>query len=145
MNELIWKSARALAESLATKEVSAVEVAEALIARGDEVDPKIHAYLTRTNEIALDQARAADERRAKGDTHSAFDGVPIAYKDIFCTKGTKTTMGSKILDNFVPPYSATVVERCDAAGLPMLGKLNLDEFAMGSSTEWSAPATPAWW
>ncbi len=138
MSELIWKSAKSLAESLTKKEVSAVEVAQALIDRGNDVDPKIHAYLTPTSEIALDQARAADKRRAKGDTYSAFDGVPIAYKDIFCTKGTRTTMGSKILDNFVPPYSATVVERCEAAGLPMLGKLNLDEFAMGSSTEWSA-------
>ncbi|MFP5298369.1 MAG: Asp-tRNA(Asn)/Glu-tRNA(Gln) amidotransferase subunit GatA [Actinomycetota bacterium] len=138
MSELLWASARQLAESLDKKEVSAVEIAEALLARADEVDPKIHAYLKRTDEIALAQAKAADERRAKGETHSAFDGVPVAYKDIFCTKGVTTTMGSKILHNFVPPYSATVVERCEAAGLTMLGKLNLDEFAMGSSTEWSA-------
>jgi aspartyl-tRNA(Asn)/glutamyl-tRNA(Gln) amidotransferase subunit A len=139
-------SARRLADALANKEVSAVELAEALIARADEVDPKIHAYIERTDAIALDQARAADERRAAGEAYSAFDGVPVAYKDIFCTEGVRTTMGSKILENFVPPYTATVVERCTAAGLPMLGKLNLDEFAMGSSTEWSAygPSRNPW-
>jgi aspartyl-tRNA(Asn)/glutamyl-tRNA(Gln) amidotransferase subunit A len=138
VSELLWKSARELSAALNAKEVSAVEVAQAMLDRADEVDPKIHAFLKRTDEIALEQAKAADERRAKGETQSAFDGVPIAYKDIFCTKGVTTTMGSKILENFVPPYSATVVERCEAAGLTMLGKLNLDEFAMGSSTEWSA-------
>jgi aspartyl-tRNA(Asn)/glutamyl-tRNA(Gln) amidotransferase subunit A len=138
MSELFWKSARELSTALAAGEVSSVEIAEALLARADEVDGEIHAYLTRTDEIALEQARAADTRRAAGETNSAFDGVPVAYKDIFCTKGVTTTMGSKILENFVPPYTSTVVERCDSAGLPMLGKLNLDEFAMGSSTEWSA-------
>ncbi|MGI8775224.1 MAG: Asp-tRNA(Asn)/Glu-tRNA(Gln) amidotransferase subunit GatA [Actinomycetota bacterium] len=146
MSELVWKSASELARGLAAGEFSSAEVVEALIERTAEVDPKLNAYLTRTDEIALEQARAADDRRAAGKALSRFDGVPLAYKDIFCTKGTRTTMGSKILDNFVPPYSATVVERCSGAGLPMLGKLNMDEFAMGSSTENSAygPSRNPW-
>jgi aspartyl-tRNA(Asn)/glutamyl-tRNA(Gln) amidotransferase subunit A len=146
VSDLVWSSATELARALEAKEVSSVEIAEALARRADEVDPKLNSYLTRTDEIALEQARAADDRRAKGEALSRYDGVPIAYKDIFCTKGTRTTMGSKILDNFVPPYSSTVVERGDAAGLPMLGKLNLDEFAMGSSTENSAygPSKNPW-
>jgi aspartyl-tRNA(Asn)/glutamyl-tRNA(Gln) amidotransferase subunit A len=144
--ELVWKPAAELARLLDSKEVSSKEIATALIERAHEVDPSIHAYLTPTEDIALEQAGAADERRAAGAAASRFDGVPIAYKDIFCTKGTRTTMGSKILESFVPPYSATVVERCTAAGLPMLGKLNLDEFAMGSSTENSAygPSLNPW-
>jgi aspartyl-tRNA(Asn)/glutamyl-tRNA(Gln) amidotransferase subunit A len=146
MSDLIWKSATDLAKALEAGETSSVEIAEALVARGEEVDPKIHAYLTRTAERAFEEARAADARRAKGEARSSFDGVPIAYKDIFCTRGVTTTMGSKILENFVPPYDSTVVARCDTAGMPMLGKLNLDEFAMGSSTENSAygPSLNPW-
>jgi aspartyl-tRNA(Asn)/glutamyl-tRNA(Gln) amidotransferase subunit A len=146
MTDLVWSSATDLSKALEAGEISSVEIAEGLIARGEEVDPKIHAYLDRTAERALEEARAADDRRSKGETRSAFDGVPIAYKDIFCTRGVTTTMGSKILENFVPPYDSTVVARCDAAGLPMLGKLNLDEFAMGSSTENSAygPSLNPW-
>lgn len=135
MSELVWKSASELALLFDAGDVTSVEIVEALTARADEVDPSIHAYLKRTDEIALEQARASDQRRAEGRTLSRFDGVPLAYKDIFCTEGTTTTMGSKILENFVPPYSSTVVERCGGQGLPMLGKTNLDEFAMGSSTE----------
>ena len=135
MPDLHWTSARELARMLGTKEVSSVEITEAFIARGKDVDPKLHAYLEVTEEAALSAARASDERRAKGEELSSVDGVPIAYKDIFCTKGVHTTCGSKILEGFVPPYDSTVVARGDAAGLPMLGKLNMDEFAMGSSTE----------
>ena len=146
MNEAIWTSASDLARALESGETTSVAVTEALIERTDEVDEKLNTYLTRTGEIALEQAAASDARRAAGKPLSPLDGVPIAYKDIFCTRGTRTTMGSKILDNFVPPYSATVVERCEAAGMPMLGKLNMDEFAMGSSTENSAygPSKNPW-
>ncbi|HEU4481377.1 MAG TPA: Asp-tRNA(Asn)/Glu-tRNA(Gln) amidotransferase subunit GatA, partial [Actinomycetota bacterium] len=138
MSELVWRSATELAEDLAAGDVTSTEIVEALTKRAEEVDPTIHAYLERTDDPAMRAARAADERRAKGEELSRYDGVPIGYKDIFCTRGVRTTMGSRILENFVPPYSATVVERGEAAGLPMLGKLNLDEFAMGSSTENSA-------
>jgi aspartyl-tRNA(Asn)/glutamyl-tRNA(Gln) amidotransferase subunit A len=146
VNELVWKPAAELARLLRAGEVSSLEIVEALTARADEVDPKIHGYLTRTDDLAREQAKAADERRASGVERSQFDGVPVAYKDIFCTEGTETTAGSKILKGFVPPYSATVVERCTGAGLPILGKANLDEFAMGSSTENSSfgPSRNPW-
>ena len=135
MPDLHWTSARELARMLEAKEVSSVEVTTAFIERGDAVDGKLHAYLQTTPDAALESAKAADARRAAGKTLSSFDGVPIAYKDIFCTRGVPTTSGSKILENFVPPYDSTVVERGNGAGLPMMGKLNMDEFAMGSSTE----------
>ena len=146
MSEVVWTSASDLGRALDSGETTSVAITEALLARTDEVDEKLNTYLTRTDEIALEEAAASDLRRAEGKPLSPFDGVPIGYKDIFCTRGTRTTMGSKILDSFVPPYSATVVERCQASGMPMLGKLNMDEFAMGSSTENSAygPSLNPW-
>ncbi|MFN2488847.1 MAG: Asp-tRNA(Asn)/Glu-tRNA(Gln) amidotransferase subunit GatA [Actinomycetota bacterium] len=135
MSELLWRSAGELARSLHAGEVSAVELTEALIRRSEAVDETIRAYLAPTAERALGQARVADERRARGQARSTFDGVPVAYKDIFVTRAVPTTAGSKILAGWTPPYDSTVVARGDHAGLPMLGKLNLDEFAMGSSTE----------
>ena len=146
MSELIWRSATDLAAALESGDVSSEEITTALLARADEVDEKLNAYLTRTPERALEDARASDARRASGETQSHYDGVPIAYKDIFVTKDVTTTAGSKILEHWVPPYDATVVARCAGAGLPMLGKLNMDEFAMGSSTENSGfgPATNPW-
>jgi aspartyl-tRNA(Asn)/glutamyl-tRNA(Gln) amidotransferase subunit A len=130
-----WLSATALARALEAGELTSVALTEALIERADAVDAGIHAYLTRTSERALREAEAADARRARGAPTSPVDGIPVAYKDIFVSRGVVTTAGSRILDGWVPPYDSTVVARCSAAGLPMLGKLNLDEFAMGSSTE----------
>jgi aspartyl-tRNA(Asn)/glutamyl-tRNA(Gln) amidotransferase subunit A len=134
----VWAPARELADGLEKREISAVDITRALLDRAEAVEPHIDAFLEVTAERALADARAADERRAEGETRSRFDGVPLAYKDIFVTKGIPTTAGSKILQGWVPPYDATVVRHCDLAGLPMLGKLNCDEFAMGSSTENSA-------
>jgi aspartyl-tRNA(Asn)/glutamyl-tRNA(Gln) amidotransferase subunit A len=135
MAELHWMSGTQLASALAAGDLTSVEITEALIARAEAVDPKIRAFMNRTDDRALADARAADARRSRNETLSRFDGVPVAYKDLFVTKDVVTTCGSRILEGWVPPYDATVVERSDRAGLPMLGKLNMDEFAMGSSGE----------
>jgi aspartyl-tRNA(Asn)/glutamyl-tRNA(Gln) amidotransferase subunit A len=132
---LTRRSAVELADALDSGEVSSVEIVDAFIERSEAIDPTLHCYLETTAEKAREAARASDARRAGGSVWSRFDGVPIAYKDLFCTNGVQTTAGSRILEGFTPPYDATVVARGDAAGLPALGKLNMDEFAMGSSTE----------
>jgi aspartyl-tRNA(Asn)/glutamyl-tRNA(Gln) amidotransferase subunit A len=119
------------------REVSAREVTEAFYGRIDAVDDRVHAYLTLTRDLAFEQADRADRRRQAGERGPLL-GVPLAIKDVICTKGVRTTCGSKILQNFVPPYDATVMERLNAAGAILLGKANMDEFAMGSSTEHSA-------
>ncbi|HMH49020.1 MAG TPA: Asp-tRNA(Asn)/Glu-tRNA(Gln) amidotransferase subunit GatA [Candidatus Acidoferrum sp.] len=119
-------------------EIAPTEATEAYFARIAERDPQVAAYLTLTREQALAAARAADARYRAGAPRGPLDGVPIAYKDVLCTEGIVTTCGSKILERFVPPYDATVVARLGAAGAVMLGKTNMDEFAMGSSTEHSA-------
>lgn len=119
------------------REVSARDVTEAFYRRIDALDDRVHAYLTLTRELALEQADQADHRRQTGEFGPLL-GVPLAIKDVICTKGVRTTCGSKILQTFVPPYDATVVERLKAAGAILLGKANMDEFAMGSSTEHSA-------
>lgn len=123
-----------VARGLADKQFSAQELATALLARIQQLDPQLNSFITVTEEIALAQAKAADERRAKGET-GALLGAPIAHKDLFCTQGVRTSCGSKILDAFVSPYDATVVERLADAGAVTLGKLNMDEFAMGSANE----------
>ncbi|HET7481477.1 MAG TPA: Asp-tRNA(Asn)/Glu-tRNA(Gln) amidotransferase subunit GatA [Actinomycetota bacterium] len=135
MSDLWHKSAAELADALAAGDASSVEITQALIERCRAVDEKLHLFLQPTYERALEAAKVSDERRAGGAPASRFDGVPVGYKDVFVTADVTTTSGSKILAGWVPPYDATVVERCSAAGLPMLGKLNMDEFAMGSSTE----------
>jgi aspartyl-tRNA(Asn)/glutamyl-tRNA(Gln) amidotransferase subunit A len=144
--EIVWTSALEAARALERGELSSVDLTSELLARADAVDPVLGAYLLRTPGIALEHARAADERRARGQQASRFDGVPVGYKDIFVTSDVVTTCGSRILEGWVPPYDSTVVARCRGAGLPMLGKLNLDEFAMGSSTENSGffPARNPW-
>ncbi|WP_371233391.1 Asp-tRNA(Asn)/Glu-tRNA(Gln) amidotransferase subunit GatA [Pseudomonas sp. QE6] len=123
-----------VARGLADKQFSAQELATALLARIKQLDPQLNSFITVTEENALAQAKAADERRAKGET-GALLGAPIAHKDLFCTQGVRTSCGSKILDAFVSPYDATVVERLADAGTVSLGKLNMDEFAMGSANE----------
>ena len=127
-----------LGERLASREVSAVEVTEAHFERIDEVEPKVDAFLALTREEALEQARQVDDLRAGGERLGPLAGVPIAIKDVLCTRGVATTCGSRILEGFRPPYDATAVRRCRDAGMPMVGKTNMDEFAMGSSTENSA-------
>ena len=135
---LTRSTAAELAEALASGETTSVEITRAHLDRIAEVDGDIHAFLHVDEDGALAQAAAADERRTAGDPASALDGVPIAVTDGMATRGLPTTCGSRILEGWVPPYDATVVARLRAAGLPILGKTNMDEFAMGSSTEHSA-------
>ncbi|MBU0702847.1 MAG: Asp-tRNA(Asn)/Glu-tRNA(Gln) amidotransferase subunit GatA, partial [Chloroflexi bacterium] len=123
-------------DRLAAGEISAVELTEAVLERILAVDNDVKAYLTLTPEEALAQARAADHG---GQPQGLpLRGIPLAIKDVICTEGVPTTAGSRILENFVPPYDATVVARLKGAGAILLGKTNTDEFAMGSSTENSA-------
>ncbi|MBL1294256.1 MAG: Asp-tRNA(Asn)/Glu-tRNA(Gln) amidotransferase subunit GatA [Thiotrichales bacterium] len=130
------KSLAELANGLQAREFSSEELTSSLLDRLEEKNSELNAFVTITREEALTQARAADEKIASGDA-GPLAGVPIAQKDIFCTKGVKTSCGSKMLDNFISPYDAHVVENCNDAGLVMLGKTNMDEFAMGSSNETS--------
>ena len=125
-----------LSAGLKAKKFSSAELTRAYLQRIAKHDKQLNAFVTVAEELALKQANAADARIAKGQA-TALTGVPLAQKDIFCTRGVKTTCGSKMLANFIAPYSATVVQRCDDAGMVMLGKTNMDEFAMGSSNETS--------
>ncbi|MBC2715356.1 MAG: Asp-tRNA(Asn)/Glu-tRNA(Gln) amidotransferase subunit GatA [Desulfobacteraceae bacterium] len=119
---------------LKNKEISAKELTRAVFDRIDTVEPSVDAYISVTKDIALSQADAAD-KAISGDNIKTLTGIPLAVKDLICTKGVATTCASKILKNFIPPYDATVTEKLNAAGAVMVGKVNMDEFAMGSSTE----------
>ena len=130
------RTLRALAIALEQEATNSVSLTEACLARIEAFDDELNSFISVDREGALAQARAADERRARGKAHT-LTGLPIALKDIFCTRGLRTTCGSKMLDNFVSPYDATVVERLRAAGAVIVGKTNMDEFAMGSSNETS--------
>ncbi|MFF9644017.1 Asp-tRNA(Asn)/Glu-tRNA(Gln) amidotransferase subunit GatA [Kitasatospora aureofaciens] len=138
MTELIRFTAAETAGAIAKGEVSAVEVAQAHLDRIEAVDKKVNAFLHVDTEGALAAARAVDEKRAKGEELGPLAGVPLALKDVFTTKGIPTTCGSKMLEGWIPPYDATLTTRLKDAGVVILGKTNMDEFAMGSSTENSA-------
>lgn len=123
-----------IARGLADKKFSAEELTRTLLARIAQLDPQLNSFITVTPEHAIAQAQAADARRANGES-GALLGVPLAHKDLFCTQGIRTSCGSRMLDNFEAPYDATVVAKLNAAGAVTLGKLNMDEFAMGSANE----------
>jgi aspartyl-tRNA(Asn)/glutamyl-tRNA(Gln) amidotransferase subunit A len=125
------------ARKVREKEISARELTSALLARIETLEPKVHAYITVLPEASTALASACDEDLAKGVVRGPLHGVPVGLKDIFCTRGARTTCGSRILHNFDPPYDACVTEKILGAGAVLLGKHNMDEFAMGSSTETS--------
>ncbi len=125
-----------LARGMKEGEFSSRELTESLLQRIDEHQARLNIFITVTSDVALQRADAADKARANGN-EGPLNGLPIVHKDLFCTRGVLTTCGSHILGNFVSPYDATVVERINAAGAVMLGKTNMDEFAMGSSNETS--------
>jgi len=136
--DLCDRSATELSRMLKKKEVSSREVTESVLARIDEKESLLRAYITTTRELALKQADLADKRFHRGESLSPLDGIPIAVKDVLCTKGIKTTCGSAILKDYIPPYDATAVKELMKSGAVLIGKTNMDEFAMGSSTENSA-------
>ena len=134
------KSIAELSQALSNGDFSSEELTRAYLDRieklGGEHGGKLNALVTTTADQAMKEARAADQQRKQGDA-GLLTGIPMVHKDIFCTEGVKTSCGSKMLDNFISPYDATVVEKLKQAGMPMLGKANMDEFAMGSSNETS--------
>lgn len=133
---MIKSTVAELSAALAAGDISSVELTQAYLNRIAQYNGELNAFITVCEESALEQAKAADVARANGST-KALLGIPLAHKDIFCTEGVTTTCGSRMLGNFVSPYNATVVERFNDAGVVMLGKTNMDEFAMGSSNETS--------
>lgn len=138
MNELVTLTAAELGARIASREVSSEEVTQAHLDRIDEVDGDVRAFLLVDHDGALETARRIDSRIADGEKLGPLAGVPLAVKDLFCTKGLATTASSRMLEGWIPPYDSTIVTRCKDAGMVILGKTNLDEFAMGSSTETSA-------
>src|SRR5579864_8033274 len=138
MTELYRLSIHEAGELLRERKISSVEMTRAHLDRIREVDVLAKSYTLVTEDLALEQAAEADRRFRNGATVSPLTGIPLAIKDVICTKGITTTCGSNMLKDFKPPYDATAMECLNAAGAVMLGKTNMDEFAMGSSTEHSA-------
>ena len=132
--ELYQLTAHQLHEMLKRRAITSREVTESVLKRIEEVEDRIHAYITLLPDLAMKQAALADDRLDKGEAEP-LTGIPLAIKDLICSQGVRTTCGSHILDNFIPPYDATVIEKLKAAGAVFVGKANMDEFAMGSSTE----------
>jgi aspartyl-tRNA(Asn)/glutamyl-tRNA(Gln) amidotransferase subunit A len=129
---------RSAQEMLRSKQISSVELTQAMLDRIRQIDPQIQAYMTVTEDLALEQARRADQRLASGENVAPLTGIPFGVKDCLSTKGVRTTCSSKILENYVPQYNATVIDKLADAGAVLLGKHNMDEFGMGSSCENSA-------
>ncbi len=138
MTELYTLTITEAGELLRQKKISSVELTKAHLERIRAVEDKVKAFTLVTDDLALKQAQDADRRLASGENLSPLTGIPLAIKDVICTKDIPTTCGSRMLQNFKPPYDATVMKRLNATGFVMVGKTNMDEFAMGSSTEHSA-------
>jgi aspartyl-tRNA(Asn)/glutamyl-tRNA(Gln) amidotransferase subunit A len=138
VKEILDLSAVQLANEIRKGDIKSEEVAEFYIERVEKLDSKINAFLTKTYDIAIEQAKEVDRKLSKKEELPPYAGVPIGLKDLIVTKGIRTTCASRILENFIPPYDATVSRRVKEGMLPVLGKLNMDEFAMGSSNENSA-------
>jgi len=136
MMELNQLTIHELQEKIRSGKTTAVEIVQSVFQRIDAVEKDVNAYVVLTREAALEEAARADAAIRKGDIRT-LTGIPIALKDLLCTRGIATTCASRILHNFVPPYDATVVEKLRDAGAVFTGKTNMDEFAMGSSTETS--------
>jgi aspartyl-tRNA(Asn)/glutamyl-tRNA(Gln) amidotransferase subunit A len=133
--ELFDLSAHELADLLKKRELTAIDITGAIIKRIHQVDEDVRSYVTLSEEDALEAAREIDENWSRRDAVSPLAGIPMGLKDNICTKGVRTTCSSRMLERFIPPYSATVADRLTEAGAVLMGKLNMDEFAMGSTTE----------